>query len=129
MATHNLATINFLSQHVFDLLPGSAGQAGISDIGGANFVIVIGCIAFQNGWCMVILFDDNMATATSFFGLDLAVPFGVLFFICCSSSGILAAANIGCFLAPTNSSFLAVGQNELNGARALLHLMLHVKLS
>ena len=128
MATHDLATINFLSQHIFDLLPGSAGQVGISNIGSANFVIVISCVVSQNGWCMVILFDDDMATATSFFGLDLAVPFGVLFFICRSSSGILVAANIGHFLAPMNSSFPAVGQNELNGARALLHPTPHVKL-
>ena len=121
-------TINFLSQHVFDLLPGSTRQVGISDIGSANFVIVIGYVVSQNGWCMVILFDDDIATATSFFGLDLVVPFGVLFFICHSSSRILAAANIGCFLTPTNSSFPAVGQNELNGACALLHPTPHVKL-
>ena len=78
---------------------------------------------------MVILFDDDMATTASFFGPDLAVPFGVLFFICHSPSGMLVATNIGCFLAPTNSPFPAVGHNELNGAHALLHPVPHVKLS
>jgi hypothetical protein len=99
VATHDLAMINFLSQHVFDLLLGSSRQAGISDIGSINFMIMLGCIVSQNGWCMVILFNGDMAITTSFFGPNLAVPLRVLFFIYHPPSGILAAANIDLFLA------------------------------
>ena len=60
-------------------------------------MIVLSCVVSQNSWCMVILFNDDMATTTSFFGPNLVVPFGVLFFICCSPSRILVAANIELF--------------------------------
>jgi len=41
--------INLLTKHGFDLFLHSAGQASISDIGGANFVIVLVNVASQDG--------------------------------------------------------------------------------
>src|SRR6266567_4974760 len=99
-------TLNFLHKHCFDSLLDSAGQVSVSDISEADFVIVLSHITSQNGRCVGVLFDDDLATATRFSGPALLFPPGQLFDI---SPGRLVPANKELALAPKSLPAPAAG--------------------
>jgi hypothetical protein len=115
--------INFLRQHCFDSLLGSAGQAHIGNIVVTNFVIVLGCITAQNGCYMWVLLNDYVAAATQFPGPDLALPLEMLLFIAPIPSSFLVPAIKVFPLASKNPlPGLGAAYHKLNRAYKLLHL-------
>jgi len=63
------------------LFPGNARHLHVSDIAGADFVIVRARVMAQNDVCVWIKFDCDPAMAASFFQVNLAIPGQILFFV------------------------------------------------
>jgi len=55
-------------------------------------MVVIGFVAFQNGWCVWITFDYYFAIATGLFASDLIDQFGNLL-VGLSTTRVLASTN------------------------------------
>jgi hypothetical protein len=72
------------------LFPGNARHPRVSDIAGADFVIVRARVMAQNDVCVRIKFDCDLATAAGFFRVDLAIPGRILFFVLFLAAGQLA---------------------------------------
>ena len=103
--------IHPLNQHQSNLFSGNARHPRVSDVGGANFVIVRVCIIPQNSVCVGIKFDCNVAMAASFFRVNLAMPAQILFFVLFLAPGHLARADINPPLGLERSPMLNHGKN------------------
>ncbi len=77
-------------------------------------MIVHVCVIPQNSVCVRIEFNDYLATAACFFGVDLAMPVWIPFFVLFSASRHLARADVKVLLGPEQSPALNRGSDELN---------------